>query len=141
MFDEWLEHPQRGALRDERLKLVAMLEQPSALQVSSGGVVLRLPRSKGCTGLGEGSRVDGAQPQAGVFPSGRDERPVVECEAPRNGVACAPLLQGTCPRLDGLRWVVETPALPFVATDSVSTDSVCGIGPIDTHEGSTFFLR
>jgi hypothetical protein len=37
--------------------------------------------------------------------------------------------------------VVETTEFPFVATDSLSTDIVFGIGPIDTHEGGKFFLR
>ena len=141
MCDELCERTQRGALRDERLKLVAMREQQIALQCSIGGVVCRMTRSKGFTVLGEGRRVDGAQHQERVLPSGLDERTCVEFEAHRNGVACAPLLQGTCPRIDGLWCVCETTALPFVATDSLETDIVLGSGPIDTHAGRKFFLR
>ena len=66
MFDELFERPQRGALRAERLKRVAMLEQQSELQCSIGGVVLRMTRSKGFTVLGEGRRVNGEQPQERV---------------------------------------------------------------------------
>jgi hypothetical protein len=36
--------------------------------------------------------------------------------------------------------VYETTAFPFVATDSLSTDIVFGIGPIDPHEGGKCFL-
>src|SRR5262245_32195097 len=132
MCDALLERTQRGALRDERLKLGAMLEQQLERQCSIGGLIVRRTRRKGCTVLGEGSRIDGAPHQERVLTRGIDERPFVACEAHRNGVACAPLLQGTCPRLDGLWLVFETPALSCVTTDSLSTDIVCGIGPIET---------
>src|SRR5262245_18293115 len=67
MFDELLERTQRGALRDEWLKLIAMPEQQIELQFRIGGVVLRMTRRKGFTVLGEGSRVDGEQHQERVF--------------------------------------------------------------------------
>ena len=67
MFDELFERPQRGALRDERLKLVAMLEQQIELQFSIGGVVFRMTGSKGFTVLGEGGRIDGEQHQERVL--------------------------------------------------------------------------
>jgi hypothetical protein len=63
MCDELLEHTHRGALREERRKLVAMLEQKLELQVSVGGVIFRMTGSKGFAVLGEGNRSDGEQPQ------------------------------------------------------------------------------
>ena len=67
MFDELLERTHRGALGDERLKLVAMLEQELELQFSVGGVVFRMTGSKGFAVLGEGPRIDGEQHQELVF--------------------------------------------------------------------------
>jgi len=68
MFDELLERTHRGALRDERLKLVAMLAQQLELQCSIGGVILRMTQRKGFTVLGEGRRIDGEQHQERIFP-------------------------------------------------------------------------
>jgi hypothetical protein len=117
MFDELLERPYRGALGDERLKLVAMLEQQLERQCSVGGVIFRMTRSKGFAVLSEGTRIDGEQNEERVFPYGIDERAFGEFETHRNGVSCEPLLEGTCPRIDGLGLVFETTELPFVAPD------------------------
>jgi hypothetical protein len=92
MFDEWLKRPYRGALGDERLQRVAMLEQKLERQCSVGGVICRMTGSKGFAVVGEGPRSDGEQNQERVFTSGIDERACVECEAHRDGVSCEPLL-------------------------------------------------
>src|SRR5262245_32742152 len=68
MFAELLERPYRGALGDERLKFVAMLEQKLELQFSVGGVIFRMTRSKGLAVLSEGTRIDGEQNEERVFP-------------------------------------------------------------------------
>jgi hypothetical protein len=116
--DAWRERTQRGALGDAWRKLSALLEQQRALQCRGGGGIWRMTGRQGCAGLGAGLRMAGAQPQARVLTYGRDARAWVECEAHRDGVACAPRLEGTCPRLAGLWLVCETTARPLVVTAS-----------------------
>jgi hypothetical protein len=94
-----------------------------------------MPGRKGGPVRGEGGRLDGAQPQARVWTSGRDARACVACEAHRAGRACAPLVPGTGPRLEGCGGVCETPARPCGATASWSTAIVLGLGPIEPSAG------
>jgi hypothetical protein len=139
MFDEWLERTHPGALGDERLTLVAMPEQELELQCSGSGGVFRMTGSEGFAVLGQGNRIDGEQHQELVFAEGRDERAFGAFETHRNGLSCTPLLEGPCPGLDGLGFVFETTELPYGVANGLSADSVCGIGPIDAHEGGEFF--
>ena len=54
-----------------------------------------------------------------------------------HGLAVAPRAQGGDPRVDGLGRVLELKALPLGGARSLEAHIVCGIGPVDTHKGST----
>jgi hypothetical protein len=140
LFDEWLKRTQRGALGGERVECVAMLQQALQLQCRVRGVVLRMAGCEGCAVFGPGARMARAQHEACRFTQGVDERTVVEFKAHRDGAACAPLLEGTCPRVDGLWCVVELTALAGGRVNGWSADVVCGISPIKAHEGRKFFV-
>jgi len=141
MCDAWLERTHRGAWGVEGLEFVAMREQELELQFRVRGVIFRMTGSKGFAVLSQGTRIDGEQHQELVFPEGIDERAFVEFEAHRDRVSCEPLLEGMCPRIDGLWCVFETTELPCVVANGLYAQIVCGIGPIDAHEGGKFFLR
>jgi hypothetical protein len=140
MFDAWLERTHRGAWGGEGLECVAMRAQELTLEFGVRGVILRMTGRKGFAVRGQGARIDGEQHPELIFPEGRDERTLVACETHGEGVSCEPLLEGMCPRIDGLWCVFETTELPCVVANGWYADIVCGIGPIDAHAGGHPFL-
>ena len=90
--------------------------------------------------LGQGQRIDGEQDQKFVFTQGLDERAFIEFEAHSNGASFEPLAYGTCPRIDGLWFVLKHHELPLVVADSLSADIVFRVGPIDANEGGKLFF-
>jgi hypothetical protein len=139
LFDEWLKRTQRGALGGERVECVARLQQALQRQCCVRGVVCRMAGCEGCAVCGPGARMARAQHEACLLTHGVDERTVVECKAHRDGAACEPLLEGPCPRVDGLWCVVELTALAGGRVNGLSADVVCGLSPSKAHEGRTFF--
>jgi hypothetical protein len=119
MCDELLTRTQRGALGDERLECVAMLQQELKLRRGVRGVICRMAGRAGFPVFGQGARTDREQHEACLLTQGVDERTFVEFKAHRDGAAGAPLLEGTCPRVDGLWLVVELTALAGGGADGL----------------------
>ena len=140
MFDEWLKRTQRGALGGEGLEFVAMLQQELQLQCSVRGVVFRMAGGEGFAVFGQGARMDREQHEECILTQGVDERTFVEFKAHRDGAACEPLLEGTCPRVDGLWFVVELTAFAGGRVNGVSADVVLSSSPINAHKGRKCFL-
>ena len=140
MVDELRKRTQRGALGGEGWECVAMLQPERQLQCRVRGVVLRMAGCEGCAVCDQGARIDRAQNEACLWTQGVDERTVVACKAHRAGAACAPLLEGTCPRVDGLWFVGELTACADGRVNGLSADVVFGISPIHAHKGRTCFL-
>ena len=140
MCDKWLKRTQRGALGGEGLEFVAMLQQELKLQCSVRGGVLRMAGREGFAVFGQGAGIDREQDEECLFTPGVDERTFVEFKAHRDGAAGEPLLEGTCPRVDGLWLVVELTALAGGRANGWYADIVFGISPIKAHEGRKFFL-
>jgi hypothetical protein len=137
-FDEWLKRTPRGALGGEGWECVARLQPELQLPCSVRGVVCRMVGCEGVAVCGQGARIDREQHEACLLTPGVDERTVVECTAHRDGAACAPLWEGTCPRVDG-RWCgVEWTACTGGRVNGLSADVGRGIGPINAHKGRQF---
>jgi hypothetical protein len=141
MFDTLFEGTHRGALGLEGREVVARLEQELKLEFRVSGSILGMAGSEGFAVLGPGQRIAGEQDEARVWTPGVDERAVGEFAAHRHRAPWGPLLYGLCPRGDGLWFVRESTELPGVSADGLSADIVCGIGPIDTTEGSQLLFR
>src|SRR5262245_47729669 len=84
---------------------------------SVSGVVFRMIRREGFAVLGEGPRSAGNQDEEVVVTYGVDERACVEFATHSARVSCAPRVEGTCPRLDGLGFEGQLTALLDMGAD------------------------
>jgi hypothetical protein len=64
----------------------------------------------------------------------------MECEADRNGLAVEPRAERGHPCRNGLGRVLEREALAFCGSRSLETPRMCGIRPVDAHQGSNVFV-
>jgi len=119
MFDELRQGTPRRALGVQGLQFVAMLEQEFQLEFGIRGIIFGMTGREGCAVLGQSPRVDGKQDEEVVFTEGIDERAFVEFEAHSDRASCEPLLEGTCPRVDGLWCVVELTVLSGIGADGL----------------------
>jgi hypothetical protein len=140
-FDKLCEGPHRGAVGREGCERGARREQEFQVECRVSGIGLGRAGRAGVTVLGQGQRIDAAPEEARIVPQGIDARAVVACEAHRHGASCKPLWYGLGPRGDGLRGVFASPERAGVRADGWSADSVCGLGPLETNEGSKRFFR
>jgi hypothetical protein len=101
----------RGALRMERLQLVAMGQQQGELACGIGGGILGSAGSKGCTIPRPCQRIEGKEPQKVLRAPGGDHGTFVAFETDGDRFACEPLAQGTSPRLNGFWGVGEAAVL------------------------------
>ena len=122
------------------MESVARLQQELQRQCSVRGVVFRMAECEGVPVCGQGARIDREQHEACLLTQGVDERTCVEFKAHRDGAACEPLLEGTCPRVDGLWFVVELTAFAGGRVNGVSADVVLSSSPINAHKGRKCFL-
>jgi hypothetical protein len=141
MVDELFEGRHRGALGVEGLEFVAMREQELKLEFGISGIVLGVAGREGFAVLGQGPRIDGEQDTKFVLTQSIDERAFIEFEAHGHGASFEALSSGTCPRSDGLWFVLQKHELPVVSADGLSADIVLSLGPIDANEGGKRFLR
>ena len=63
------------------------------------------------------------------------------CEPHSARASCAPLVEGTGPRVEGRWGVGELPHFLGSSGDGLSAESLCGVSPSDAHEGREGFVR
>lgn len=102
MFDELRQGTHYRALGGQVLQFVAMLEQEFHLEFGVRRIIFGMTRSEGFAVLAQGRRVDGKQDEEVIFAEGVDKRAFVEFEPHSDRGHCEPLLEGTCPRVNGL---------------------------------------
>ena len=85
VFDELVERAHGGALRLERLKLVAMGEEQCELECGIRRVVFGPAGGKGFTIARQRQRIDGKEDEKVIRAQGGDQGPFGEFEADRNG--------------------------------------------------------
>ena len=136
MFDELFEGAHGGALRMERLQLVAMGEQQFELECGIGGVIFGPAGREGFAVPRQCQGIDGKEDQKVILAQGEDQGTFVEFEADGHGVAVEPRAQCGDPRVDGLGCVLELQALTFCGARSLEAHIMFGIRPVDTHKGS-----
>jgi hypothetical protein len=136
MCDALCQGAQRGALRMERLQLVAMGQQPCKLQGGIGGVIFGPAGGKGFTIPRQCQRIDGKEPQKGIRAQGGDKGPFGACEADGDRFACEPLAQGPPPRLNGFWRVCEDEVLSLCGARGLYAHIMLGISPVEADKGS-----
>ena len=93
VFDELCEGAHRGALRLERLQLVAMGEQQFELECGIGGVVFGPAGGEGFAIPRQRQGIDGKEHQKVIRAQGGDNGAFVEFQADGNGLAVEPRAQ------------------------------------------------
>ena len=83
--------------------------------------------------------MDGKEDEEVLFSQGKDDRPLVECEAESDRCACEPLAQDTHPRLNGFWRVFEDRGLSCRGAGRLEANIMCGIGPVEADEGRKCF--
>ena len=134
-FDELCEGAHRGALRVERLQLVAMGEQQCELEGGVRGVVFGPAGREGCAIPRQGQGIEREEDQKVILAQGGDQGALGECETDGHGLAVAPRAQHGDPRVDGLRGVLELKALPFGGASRLEAPIMLGISPVDPNKG------
>jgi len=140
MCDELGEGAHRGALRLERLQLIAMGEQECEWEFSVSGVIFGPAGGEGFAVPGQRNRIDGKEDQKVIRAQGGDKGTFVARKADGNGVAVAPRAQRAAPRVDGLGRVFEHEGLAFLSASGLEADIMFDIGPGDTNKGSECFV-
>ncbi len=128
------ERTHRCALRREGVQLVAMGQQQFELECGIGGVVFGPAGGEGFAIARQHERIDGEEDEKVIRAHGGDQRPFVQCEADRHGLAVEPRAQRGDPRVNGLGRVLELKALTFGGASSLEAPIMVGISPVDPHK-------
>ena len=102
VFDELCEGAHRGALRLERLQLVAMGEQQFELEGGVRGIVFGSAGREGFAIPRQRQGIDREEDQKVILAQGGDQGALVEFETDGYGLAVEPRAQRGDPRVDGL---------------------------------------
>ena len=139
VLDELCEGAQGGALRPERLRLVAMGEQQCALE---GGVRRGVFGPAGRAGFAiprPPQGIDGEEDQKVILAPGRDQRAFVEFETHGHGWASEPRAPCGAPRVNGRGGVLELEVCTFCGVSRLEADIMLGVSPVNTNKGRKGF--
>jgi hypothetical protein len=140
VFDELGEGAHRGALRMERLQLVAMGEQQCELECGVRGGVFGAAGREGVAIPRQRQGIEREEDQKVILAQGEDKGAFVEFETDGYGLAVEPRAQRGDPRVDGLGGVLELEAFTFCGASRLEAPIMFGISPVDTHKGCKYFV-
>jgi hypothetical protein len=138
--DELGEGAHRGALRIERLQLVAMGEPQCELECGVRGVVFGSAGREGFAIPRQRQGIDREEDQKVILAQGGDQGALVEFKTDGYGLAVEPHAQRGNPRVDGLGWVLELAVFTFGGASHLEAPIMCGISPVDPNKGRKGFV-
>jgi len=128
-----------GALRPERLQLVAMGEQQGKVEGSVRGGVFGPAGRAGVAIPRQPQGMDGAEAQQGLRAQGRDQRVFGARKTKGHGWTPAPRASRGAPRVNGLGGVRKLEGCPFYGVRRLEADIMVGLRPVKTNPGSKGF--
>jgi hypothetical protein len=133
--DELCEGAPGRAVRREWRQLIPLRAQPCELQVGVAGIIFGPARGAGFPIPRPGQRLDRAEEQTVRRAQGKAQRPLVQCEAERDGLAVHPRPQCGAPRIKSRGRVRTLDALSFCSASRLEASILGGLRPGDAHTG------
>ena len=138
--DELCEGAHRGALRLERLALVARGEPQGEWACGVGGVVCGPARGEGVALPRQRQGMDREEDEQVILAQGGDQGACGACETEGHGLTVEPRAPRGDPCVDGRGGVLELEAFPLCGASRLEAPVMCGIRPVDPNKGRKGFV-